>query len=109
MKRNVDPHMHEVCMDTAVFTVYCGHVIFTKSGVKLDLDRHGRQVVRKSLAVYDQDTPDRWQNIARAIGTKTVDEVKCHYQKLVEDIEDIESGKVPLPDYRSSRKWQLQR
>ncbi|CAA0841804.1 Protein RADIALIS-like 6 [Striga hermonthica] len=58
------------------------------------------KVFENSLAVYDQDTPDRWQNIARAIGTKTVDEVKCHYQKLVEDIEDIESGKVPLPDYR---------
>lgn len=55
-----------------------------------------------ALAVYDKDTPDRWQNLARAVGGgKTVEEVKCHYQKLVEDIQHIESGKVPLPDYGS--------
>ncbi|KAL0360674.1 UNVERIFIED_CONTAM: Transcription factor RADIALIS [Sesamum radiatum] len=53
-----------------------------------------------ALAMYDKDTPDRWQNLARAVGGKTVEEVKSHYQKLVEDIDHIESGKVPLPDYR---------
>ncbi|CAA0838172.1 Protein RADIALIS-like 6 [Striga hermonthica] len=57
------------------------------------------KVFENALAVYDQDTPDKWQNIARAVGTKTIDEVKFHYQKLVEDIEAIESGRVPLPDY----------
>ncbi|KAK6118850.1 hypothetical protein DH2020_047404 [Rehmannia glutinosa] len=55
-----------------------------------------------ALAMYDKDTPDRWQNLARAVGGgKTVDEVKLHYQKLVEDIDGIESGKVPLPKYKS--------
>ncbi|KAI3464955.1 hypothetical protein Pfo_021618 [Paulownia fortunei] len=54
-----------------------------------------------ALAIYDKDTPDRWLNLARAVGGKTVEEVKCHYQKLVEDIDHIESGKVPLPKYRS--------
>lgn len=57
------------------------------------------------LAVYDKDTPERWQNLAAAVGGgKTVEEVKCHYQKLVEDIQLIESGKVPLPNYKED--WQ---
>ncbi|KAL3640873.1 60S ribosomal protein L3 [Castilleja foliolosa] len=57
-----------------------------------------------ALAVYDRDTPDRWHNLARSVGTKTAEEVKCHYQKLVEDVEAIESGRVPLPKYRDNGK-----
>ncbi|XP_022135728.1 protein RADIALIS-like 1 [Momordica charantia] len=56
----------------------------------------------KALAVYDQDTPNRWVNVAKAIGDKTEEEVKRHYQRLVEDVKHIESGDVPFP-YRTSR------
>ncbi|GMH23565.1 hypothetical protein Nepgr_025408 [Nepenthes gracilis] len=55
----------------------------------------------KALAVYDKDTPDRWHNIATAVGGKTVAEVKRHYDVLVEDLEHIESGKVPFPNYKN--------
>ncbi|XP_073125724.1 protein RADIALIS-like 5 [Henckelia pumila] len=55
----------------------------------------------KALAAYDKDTPDRWQNIARVVG-KSIDEVKRHYEILVEDVKHIESGNVPLPKYRSN-------
>ncbi|KAE8652106.1 hypothetical protein Csa_022050 [Cucumis sativus] len=49
--------------------------------------------------VYDKDSPDRWQKLARAVGGKTADEVKRHYEMLVEDVHNIETGKVPLPNY----------
>uniref|UniRef100_A0A7N0T381 Myb-like domain-containing protein n=1 Tax=Kalanchoe fedtschenkoi TaxID=63787 RepID=A0A7N0T381_KALFE len=52
-----------------------------------------------ALAVYDKETPDRWYNIARTVGGKTVDEVKMHYQILLEDVKFIEAGKVPFPKY----------
>ncbi|XP_060171369.1 protein RADIALIS-like 5 [Lycium barbarum] len=51
-----------------------------------------------ALAIYEEDTPDRWRNVAKACG-KTEEEVKLHYEILVEDIKNIESGKVPLPKY----------
>ncbi|KAL6546018.1 hypothetical protein OROGR_009892 [Orobanche gracilis] len=54
----------------------------------------------KALAVFDKDTPDRWANVARAIGGRTPEEVKKHYDILVEDIKYIESGRVPFPKYR---------
>ncbi|KAK1433289.1 hypothetical protein QVD17_10199 [Tagetes erecta] len=54
-----------------------------------------------ALAVYDQDTPDRWQKIARAVGGKSADEVKKHYKVLLEDLRHIESGCVPSPNYRN--------
>ncbi|KAI4381717.1 hypothetical protein MLD38_007766 [Melastoma candidum] len=54
----------------------------------------------RALVKYDKDTPDRWQKIAKAVGGKSAEEVKRHYDVLVEDLNHIESGKVPLPDYK---------
>lgn len=56
----------------------------------------------KALALYDKDTPDRWQNVAKAVGEKTAEEVKRHYEILLEDLRHIESGRVPIPKYRSN-------
>ncbi|MFS7972439.1 putative transcription factor MYB/SANT family [Helianthus anomalus] len=53
-----------------------------------------------ALAYYNKDSPDRWHNIARAVGGKSVEEVKRHYDILVRDIMRIEADQVPLPKYR---------
>ncbi|KAK9999357.1 hypothetical protein SO802_018960 [Lithocarpus litseifolius] len=45
-----------------------------------------------ALVMYPKDTPDRWHNLARAVGGKTVEEVIKHYEELVEDIRQIETG-----------------
>ncbi|KAL4577633.1 hypothetical protein LXL04_013743 [Taraxacum kok-saghyz] len=58
------------------------------------------KLFERALAVYDRDTPDRWQKIARAVGGKSVEEVKRHYDVLIEDLRHIESGNVPFPNYR---------
>ncbi|KAH7520029.1 hypothetical protein FEM48_Zijuj08G0100300 [Ziziphus jujuba var. spinosa] len=53
----------------------------------------------KALALYDKDTPDRWQKIARAVGGKSAEEVKRHYEILEEDIRHIESGELSADLY----------
>ncbi|XP_073021860.1 protein RADIALIS-like 4 [Primulina eburnea] len=59
------------------------------------------KLFEKALARFDKDTPDRWQNIARAMGGgKSADEVKRHFEILMEDLRRIESGYVPFPSYR---------
>ncbi|KAJ4851468.1 hypothetical protein Tsubulata_014137 [Turnera subulata] len=53
-----------------------------------------------ALAIYDKDTPDRWQKIAKVVGGTTEEEVKKKYEILLHDVYRIESDKVPLPNYK---------
>ncbi|KAG2313339.1 hypothetical protein Bca4012_027903 [Brassica carinata] len=59
------------------------------------------KMFERALAVYDKDTPDRWHNVANAVGGKSAEEVKHHYDILVEDLISIETGRVPLPNYKT--------
>ncbi|XP_010271092.1 PREDICTED: protein RADIALIS-like 4 [Nelumbo nucifera] len=45
------------------------------------------------------DSKDRWEKIASMVPSKTVDELKKHYKVLVEDVDAIESGQIPIPTY----------
>uniref|UniRef100_A0A7N0V3J0 Myb-like domain-containing protein n=1 Tax=Kalanchoe fedtschenkoi TaxID=63787 RepID=A0A7N0V3J0_KALFE len=55
----------------------------------------------EALALYiDQDPSTRWDNVVRQMGeSKTVEEVIHHYQLLVDDVNNIEAGRISLPDY----------
>ncbi|CAL9021873.1 unnamed protein product [Prunus brigantina] len=39
-----------------------------------------------ALAVFDKDVANRWDNIAKSVGRKTLEEIKKYYDLLVEDI-----------------------
>ncbi|XP_030448046.1 protein RADIALIS-like 3 [Syzygium oleosum] len=65
--------------------------------------REQNKKFEEALALYDENTPDRWQRVARAVGDgKSVEEVRRHYEALVRDLVRIESGQIPLPNYRGS-------
>lgn len=55
-----------------------------------------------ALAIHFQDTNDGWEKIAQELPEKSIEEIKQHYVLLLEDIDAIDSGKVPLPNYLSS-------
>lgn len=55
-----------------------------------------------ALAIHDKDSPDRWQIIAKIVGGTSPEEVKKRYEILVDDIKNIESDRVPLPDYKAN-------
>ncbi|KAK8585112.1 hypothetical protein V6N13_139051 [Hibiscus sabdariffa] len=60
------------------------------------------KLFERALAVYDKDTPDRWQKVAAAVGEKSVEEVRRHYEILVRDLMFIESGQIHIPNYKST-------
>ncbi|KAL5721169.1 hypothetical protein ACHQM5_013762 [Ranunculus cassubicifolius] len=60
------------------------------------------KLFENALAIYDKETPDRWQKVADMIPGKTVMDVYNQYKELVNDVSDIEAGLVPLPGYNAS-------
>ncbi|KAJ0266112.1 Transcription factor SRM1 [Hirschfeldia incana] len=56
----------------------------------------------RALANYYTDESDeKWEKIAADVPGKSVEQIKEHYELLVEDVSRIESGCVPLPSYPS--------
>lgn len=47
----------------------------------------------------DEDSKEQWEKIASMVPSKSMEELKQHYQILVEDVSAIEAGHVPLPNY----------
>ncbi|KAF2305931.1 hypothetical protein GH714_008947 [Hevea brasiliensis] len=52
------------------------------------------KLFEKALALYDKETPERWENIAKAVGGKSAEEVKRHYEILIEDGFEVSEAAV---------------
>ncbi|XP_060170042.1 transcription factor SRM1-like [Lycium barbarum] len=61
-----------------------------------------------ALAIYSGDS-DLLIKIAAAVPQKSLQEITQHYNDLVEDVNDIESGKVPLPKYGKMQSYSSRR
>lgn len=55
-----------------------------------------------ALAIHYETCSDWWEKIEAAVPGKTLEDIRNHYEILVEDVCSIESGQVPLPNYASS-------
>ncbi|RWW46045.1 hypothetical protein BHE74_00048053 [Ensete ventricosum] len=56
-----------------------------------------------ALVEFEEDTGDRWEKVAACVWGKTVEEVKIHYQRLVDDLNEIEAGRFSYyPSVRSN-------
>ncbi|KAK9052598.1 hypothetical protein SSX86_029228 [Deinandra increscens subsp. villosa] len=54
------------------------------------------------VAYFIEDSEDCWERIATDVAGKSVEEIKHHYKLLIDDLDRIESGIVPLPSYSTS-------
>lgn len=59
------------------------------------------KLFENALAEVDPDNPAFIENVASRIPWKSIDEIKIHYQALVEDVEVIQSGVCPIPKYET--------
>lgn len=57
------------------------------------------KMFEQALVMYPDDVPDRWQKIAKSLPGKTPEDVRVHYEALVHDVLEIDSGRVELPSY----------
>ncbi|KAM7487937.1 hypothetical protein LguiB_025421 [Lonicera macranthoides] len=72
------------------------------SGSSSIWSRDDDKAFENALATYPEDSVDRWENILADVPGKSLEEIKHHYDLLVDDVDRIESGLVPLPCYKSS-------
>lgn len=61
--------------------------------------REQEKAFENALATHPEDCGDRWEKIAAGVPGKSIEDIRHHYELLVEDIDDIESGRVPVPSY----------
>ncbi|GMH10891.1 hypothetical protein Nepgr_012732 [Nepenthes gracilis] len=64
--------------------------------------REEDKAFENALATHPEDSADWWEKIAADVPGRTLEEVKHHYDLLVQDVNRIESGCVPIPSYSSS-------
>lgn len=65
-------------------------------------NREQDKAFENALATYPEDSADRWEKIAADVPGKSLEEIKHHYEILIDDVNRIESGCVPVPCYSSS-------
>ncbi|XP_045818481.1 transcription factor DIVARICATA-like [Trifolium pratense] len=61
--------------------------------------REDNKLFEKALITVPENSSNRWEEIAEKIPGKSAAQVKDHYEDLVHDILEIESGRVELPNY----------
>ena len=60
---------------------------------------HENKLFENALAELDLSSPCLFQSINAILPSKTVDQIKIHFEKLIEDVMAIENDQVPLPNY----------
>lgn len=63
--------------------------------------REEEKAFENAIAMHwvNDDSMEQWDKISTVVPTKTIEEIKQHYQLLIEDVNAIESGLIPLPKY----------
>jgi SHAQKYF class myb-like DNA-binding protein len=61
--------------------------------------REDDKLFERALLIVPEDLPNRWENIAEQVPGKSVVEVRDHYEDLVHDVLEIDSGRVEVPSY----------
>ncbi|KAH1256680.1 Transcription factor SRM1 [Glycine max] len=67
-----------------------------KVGSSSEWSKEQDKAFENALAIHPEDASDRWEKIMADVPGKTLEEIKHHYELL------IESGCVPLASYNSS-------
>ncbi|CAM0953763.1 unnamed protein product [Alopecurus aequalis] len=64
------------------------------------------EMFENALAYYGLGAPNLWEKVASYLGgSKSAEEVRCHFQVLDDDVKLIEAGRVAFPKYKTQGFW----
>ncbi|KAG8390803.1 hypothetical protein BUALT_Bualt01G0121500 [Buddleja alternifolia] len=69
------------------------------SDAAMTWSRQEDKIFEKGLVQFPDGVDDRWRKIADYLPDKSADDVRVHYEALLYDISEIDSGRVQLPCY----------
>lgn len=61
--------------------------------------REQDKMFERALVLIPEEAPDRWERVAAEVPGKDPTEVREHYEVLVYDVLEIDSGRVEVPSY----------
>ncbi|XP_011070193.1 protein RADIALIS-like 4, partial [Sesamum indicum] len=61
--------------------------------------RQEDKILEQALVEFPEGIDHWWRRIAEFLPSKSPDEVRLHYEALLHDIVEIDSGRVELPGY----------
>ncbi|KAF8011214.1 hypothetical protein BT93_J1735 [Corymbia citriodora subsp. variegata] len=62
------------------------------------------EIFEKCLAELDHLSMDFYEKIAQRIPKKSVGQIQRHFEALIEDVQNIDAGRVPIPNYDGSKR-----
>ncbi|XP_027078772.2 transcription factor SRM1-like [Coffea arabica] len=84
--------------EDAILSFTCSPVRSKDSEWTFEEEKH----FENALAVYDLNSWDLFEKIAIKVPGKTIEQIKQHFQLLVEDVNFIETWSGPLPNCRTT-------
>ncbi|KAI3440531.1 uncharacterized protein J3R85_003281 [Psidium guajava] len=67
-----------------------------------DWSREEDKAFENAIAMHwVEDSKEQWDKIASMVPSKSLEELKLHYQRLVEDVSAIDAGRIQVPNYVS--------
>lgn len=71
------------------------------SSASVEWSREEEKAFENAIAIHwtDDSNDQNWSKFASMVPNKTIEELKQHYEVLVEDVTAIEAGNVPIPKY----------
>lgn len=92
------PDFHYSSLEESLYGLLSPHLEMEKS----EWTSEENKLFENALADIDPTSPAFFENVASRVPWKSIEEIKIHYQALVDDVEMIESGNFPVPDYHST-------
>lgn len=83
------------CLDESFFNFLSSEV----DSQQTEWTPEENKMFENAVGEFDPGSPGFFQNLASRIPWKSIQQIKKNYQDLVEDVEMIDTGPVPLPDY----------
>ena len=79
--------------------INCNHNLWPSQTQSTQWTRAHDKLFEEALLKVPEDSPNRWEMIAERVPGMSPTDVKAHYESLVHNVMEIDSGRIEVPSY----------